>query len=92
MWIDEKARDVARLEAHFSNNVKIGGGLLASVDKGSAFVFEQAKVNNEVWLPTYDEIHVAGRFLVLKVKANQIDRYSDYKKFHAESTFLPDPQ
>jgi hypothetical protein len=90
VWIDEQARDVARLEAHFSSNVRIVGGVVASLEKGSAFVFEQAKVNEEVWLPTYDEVHIAGRFLILKVKANQIDRYTDYKKFKAESKFTPE--
>jgi head-tail adaptor len=48
-------------------------------------VFEQAKVNNEVWLPVYQEVHAAGRFLLFKLKANEIERYTDCKKFHAES-------
>lgn len=91
IWIDEKARDVARLEAHFSASVRIGGGVVGSLDKGSSFVFEQARVNDEVWLPTYDEVHLGGRFLLLKVKANQIDRYTDYRKFKADSTFVPEP-
>lgn len=88
VWIDEQAKDVARLEAHFSDSVKIGGGLLASVDKGSSFVFEQAKVNDEVWLPTYAEVHAAGRLLVVKLKENEIDRYTDYKRFRAESKIV----
>jgi hypothetical protein len=88
VWIDEKARDVARLEAHFSNSVKIGAGLLASVDKGTSIIFEQAKINDEVWLPTYAEIHASGRLLVVKLKANEIDRYTDYKKFSAESRMV----
>jgi hypothetical protein len=86
VWIDEKAKDVARLEAHFSDSAKVGAGILGSVEKGSSFVFEQAKINDEVWLPTYAEFHVAGRLLVVKLKANEIDRYTDYKKFKAEST------
>jgi len=90
IWIDEKARDVARLEAHFNANVKIGGGVVGSLEKGSSFVFEQARVNDEVWLPTYDEVHLGGRLLFLKVKANQIDRYTDYKKFRAETKFTPE--
>jgi hypothetical protein len=90
IWIDEKARDVARLEAHFNASVKIGGGVVGSLEKGSSFVFEQARVNDEVWLPTYDEVHLGGRFLFLKVKANQIDRYTDYKKFRAETKFTPE--
>ena len=91
IWIDEKARDVARLEAHFNANVKIGGGVVGSLEKGSSFVFEQSRVNDEVWLPTYDEVHLGGRFLFLKVKANQIERYSDYRKFRAETKFIPEP-
>jgi hypothetical protein len=86
MWIDEKAHDVARLEAHFADSAKVGLGILGAVEKGSNFVFEQARINDEVWLPSYSEFHVAGRFLVVKVKANEIDRYTDYKKFRAEST------
>ncbi len=89
MWIDEQAHDVARVEGHFSASLKIAGGVLASLDKGSSFVFEQAKINGEVWMPVYVEIHVNGHFLFLKAKANQIDRYSDCKKFHAESRFIP---
>jgi hypothetical protein len=84
LWVDEQARDVARLEARFSDNVKIGGGILASLSKGSNFVFEQTMVNNEVWLPSYSEVHAAARLVFLKVKANEIDRYSDYKKFSSE--------
>jgi hypothetical protein len=88
IWIDEQAHDVARVEGHFSASLKIAGGVLASLDKGSSFVFEQARINGEVWMPVYDEIHVNGRFLFLKAKANQIERYSDCKKFHAESKFI----
>jgi hypothetical protein len=88
VWIDDQARDIARLEAHFSDSAKVGGGIVASIDKGSNLVFEQAKVNGEVWLPVYAEVHFAGRVLFLKAKSNQIDRYSDYQKFHAESRIV----
>lgn len=84
LWVDEQARDVARLEARFSDNVKIGGGILASLSKGSNLVFEQTMVNNEVWLPSYAEVHAAARLVFFKVKENEIDRYSDYKKFSSE--------
>jgi hypothetical protein len=85
LWIDEQAHDVARAEAHFSGSAKLGAGILASIDQGTSFVFEQAKVNNEVWLPVYQEVHAAGRLLLFKLKANEIERYTDCKKFHAES-------
>jgi hypothetical protein len=86
VWIDENAHDVARLEAYFTGDMKIAGGLLANLQKGTSFVFEQAFVNNEVWLPTYMEAHVGVRFLLVKgIKASVVTRYWDYKKFNVET-------
>jgi hypothetical protein len=86
VWVDEKAHDVARLEAYFTGDMKIGGGLLANLQKGTSFVFEQSFVNNEVWLPTYMEAHVGVRFLLVKgIKASIATRYWDYKKFNVET-------
>src|ERR1700719_79179 len=86
VWIDEKAHDVARLEAYFVGDFKFAGGLLANLQKGTSFVFEQAFINNEVWLPTYEEAHVGVRLLLVKAfKVNEVTRYSDYKRFHVES-------
>jgi hypothetical protein len=89
MWVDAQAREVARLEAHFAESVKIGGGLLASLHKGSNFVFEQEKINGEVWLPSYAEVHFAGRIVFVNLKQNFVDRYSDYKKFRVGATLGP---
>src|SRR5208282_6825367 len=86
MWVDEQAREIARLEARFDESVKVGGGLLASLQKGSNFVFEQEKINNEVWLPSYAEVHFAGRIVFVKLKQNAINRYTDYKKFRVGAT------
>ena len=86
VWIDEKAHDVARLEAYFTGDMKIAGGLLANLQKGTSLVYEQAYVNNEVWLPTYMEAHVGVRFLLVKgIKASVVTRYWDYKKFNLET-------
>lgn len=85
IWVDEQARDIVRLEARFNDNAKIGGGILASISKGSNFVFEQALINNEVWLPSYVEVHASARVVFLKGRQDEIDRFSDYKKFSTES-------
>jgi len=86
VWIDEKAHDVARLEAYFVGDIKIAGGLLANLQKGTSFVFEQGFINNEVWLPTYDEAHVGVRLLLVKgIKINEVTHYSDYKRFNVET-------
>jgi hypothetical protein len=86
VWIDEKARDVARLEAYFVGDFRFGGGVIANLQKGTSFVFEQAFINNEVWLPTYEEAHVGVRVLLVKAfKLNEVTRYSDYRRFNVES-------
>jgi hypothetical protein len=96
IWVDEKAHDVVRLEAYFTGNAKIAGGLLASVQKGTGFVFEQEFVNKEVWLPTYVEAHVGARVLLVKgFHVTDVTRYSDYKKYHVAATSVissPRPQ
>ncbi len=86
IWVDEKALDVVRLEAYFVSDFKIGGGILANLQKGTSFIFEQAFLNNEVWLPTYMEAHVGARVLLVKgLKVNEVIRYSDYKKFNVDT-------
>jgi hypothetical protein len=86
IWIDEKARDVARLEAYFTSDAKIAGGLLVNLQRGTGFIFEQAFVNDEVWLPTYEEAHLGVRLLLVKgFRITEVTRYSDYKRFHVES-------
>jgi hypothetical protein len=96
VWVDENARDVARLEAYFTSDAKIAGGLLINLQRGTGFIFEQAYLNNEVWLPVYEEAHVGVRFLLVKgVRVSQTTRYSDYKRFHVESlsqVAAPKPQ
>ena len=89
VWVDEKALDVARLEAYFVGDMKIAGGVLANLQKGTSFVMEQAFINNEVWLPTYLEMHIGVRFLMLKgFKFNEVMRYSDYRKFNVDTVAI----
>lgn len=85
MWVDDQASEIVRLEAHFAESAHIAGGVLASLQKGSAFAFEQQKINDEIWLPSYVEVHLDARVVILKVKANFTDRYSDYRKFQSGS-------
>jgi hypothetical protein len=86
IWVDEKANDVARLEAYFVGDFHLAGGVVANVQSGTSFIFEQAYLNNEVWLPTYEEAHIGVRVLMVKgFKVNAITRYSDYKRFNVDT-------
>ena len=86
VWVDPQVQDIARLEARFGNSVKIGGGVVASLQKGSAFQFEQSLVNNQVWLPSYDEVHVGAKvFMVKNLREDVVDHYYDYQKFDVKT-------
>jgi hypothetical protein len=86
LWVDEKDRQVARMEAHFTDNFHVGGGLLANVSKGSSFYFDQAPVNGEIWFPTGAEGHIEARVLLLKgVRQHILERDYDYQRFSVET-------
>jgi hypothetical protein len=56
------------------------------LQKGTNLVLEQGFINNEVWLPTYEEAYVGVRVLLLKsLKVSAVTRYSGYKKFNVQS-------
>ena len=97
LWVDEKDLQVARMEAHFIDNFHVGGGLLANVQKGSSFYFDQAPVNGEIWFPTQAEGHVEARVLLVKgVREHFVEHDSKYERFSVETetgktaTVVPD--
>jgi outer membrane lipoprotein-sorting protein len=88
IWVDENVKQIVRLEARLTDTFKIGGGLLASIAPSSAFVFDQEKVNDEVWLPSYAEANLSARVaLFKKFKQNSVTRFSDYKKYQIDSEY-----
>jgi hypothetical protein len=86
IWIDEADRQVAHLEVTFIDNFHVAGGLLANVQKGSNFHFDQEQVNGELWLPTGGEGTIQARVLLLKnLRQHFIERDYDYKRFKVET-------
>jgi hypothetical protein len=86
MWIDEADRQVAHMEVTFTDNFHVAGGLVASVEKGSSFRFDQSLVNGEVWLPTGAEANIQAKVLLLKnVRQHFTEHDSDYKRFHVDA-------
>ncbi len=85
MWIDEKDKQVARIEAVLFDSYKVGGGILAKLRKGASFTLEQERVNDEIWLPTFADINLSVRVLLFGgVKVNQMIRSYDFNKFKTE--------
>jgi hypothetical protein len=90
VWVDEQDRMLVKAEGHFVNNFKIGGGLMANIQKGTSFGMEQRKVNGEVWLPARFEGQGSARALLFLGFNGRVEAVeSDYRKFKATSKIVP---
>jgi hypothetical protein len=83
-WIDEKDKQVARIEAKLGENANIGG-ITLKIKKGAYFILEQERFDDEVWLPSFADTSISVRILLVAgLKINQASKYSNYKKFNSD--------
>ncbi|HYH85772.1 MAG TPA: hypothetical protein VEX60_09825 [Pyrinomonadaceae bacterium] len=86
IWVDPSERQVMRLEARLVEGFKIGGGLVASIKPGSAFIFEQTRLEDGVWLPRFSQVNASARiFLFAGMTINETNEFADYKRFSAKT-------
>ncbi len=88
LWIDKADLQLAKLEAEAVDTVSFGW-FLARIHKGTRLVFEQTRVNEEVWLPQHLTFKFDARIAVFK-SYNEEDEetFSDYKKFRATAKIV----
>jgi hypothetical protein len=86
IWIDEADREVAHLEVTFYDNFHVAGGLLANIQKGTNFRFDQAPVDGALWLPTGGEGNLQLRVVLVKgIRQHFTEHDYDYKRFSVET-------
>jgi hypothetical protein len=86
IWIDEADREVAHLEVTFTDNFHVAGGLVANIQKGTNFHFDQEPVTGGLWLPTGAEAMVQARVLLLKnMRQHFTEKDYNYQRFSVES-------
>lgn len=84
VWIDREDKQIVRAETRVVENVKMGGGLLATFRKDSTIVFERAKFG-EVWLPKSSQDNASAKFLLFgSLDAATITEYSNYNRYTTE--------
>jgi hypothetical protein len=82
IWIDERAKDVVRLDAFFVGDFKIAGGLVADLERDTRVQIVNTYVNDEAWVPELEDVRVAFRLMLVKTfRITDSTHYSDYKKF-----------
>ena len=88
IWIDKTDLQMSKLDVEALNTVS-WGLFVARFHKGSHFMIEQARINDEVWLPRQLAFKIDVRVGLLKtfnVDAKQTFR--DYKKFSTDSRIV----
>lgn len=84
-WIDPADKQVMRLEARLAEGFKMGGGLLVNLRPGAAFVMEQTRMTEGVWLPRLAQINLSVKVLLFGGgDFNQTIEWSNYKHFSGE--------
>jgi len=84
-WIDPADKQVMRLEARLAEEFKMAGGLLVNLRPGAAFVMEQTRVADGLWLPRMAQVNLSVKVLLFGGgDYNQTFEWSDYKHFSGD--------
>lgn len=88
IWIDQGEYQWVKIEAQAIGTLSFGLGVV-KIYPGATVQFEQARVNDEVWLPASASIRVDGRAALFVGIHSEIEmHFRDYRKFQAESQLL----
>jgi hypothetical protein len=83
-WIDKEETEWVKVEAEVIDNITFGL-FLAKLDKGAHFTLEQARINDEIWLPQHVAVAADARLLFKHFDIATDITYRDYRKFRTES-------
>ena len=88
VWIDKDDLQLAKMDVVCLDNIS-WGLFLARFHKGSRFMLEQTRVNDEVWLPLHLTAKIDVRIGLIKNFDVDVEQtYRDYKKFRATAKIV----
>jgi len=88
VWIDKNDLQLAKMDVECLDTIT-WGLFLARFHKGTRFMLEQTRVNDEVWLPLHVTAKIDVRLALLKnFDVNLEQTYRDYKKFRATAKIV----
>ncbi len=88
VWIDKSDLQLAKMDVECLDTIS-WGVLLDRFHKGSRFMLEQTRVNEEVWLPRELTAKVDVRLALLKNFNVDVEQtFHDYKKFRTTTKIL----
>jgi hypothetical protein len=88
VWIDKYDLQLAKMDVECLDTIS-WGLFLARFHKGSRFMLEQTRVNDEVWLPLHVTAKIDVRVALVKNFDMDLEQtYRDYKKFRATARIV----
>ncbi|HVH87399.1 MAG TPA: hypothetical protein VM912_11790 [Terriglobales bacterium] len=88
IWIDKADLQLAKMDVECLDTVS-WGLFVARVHRGSHFMIEQTRVNDEVWLPRQVDFKFDVRFALLKsFRMDAEQTFRDYKKFRTDTKIV----
>jgi hypothetical protein len=88
IWIDKADLQLSKMDVEALDTVS-WGLFLARIHKGSHFLIEQTRVNDEVWLPRQVDFKIDLRLALLKnFNMDAQQTFRDYKKFRTDSKIV----
>jgi hypothetical protein len=88
VWVDKADLQLSKMDLEAIDTVSIGW-VIARIHKGTQLMFEQTRVNDEVWLPEHVTFKVDARVAMFKgYKLDGEQTYRDYKKFRTSAKIV----
>ena len=88
IWIDQADVQMSKMDVEALDTVS-WGLFVARIHKGSHFMIEQTRVNDEVWLPRQVNFKIDVRLALLKnFNMDAEQTFRDYKKFRTDSKIV----
>jgi len=89
MWIDKDESQLTKFDIQCIDTISYGL-FLARIHKGTRIIYQQTRVNDEVWLPQHVALKLDARVALLKEYNLDDDiTYRDYKKFRTDTKIIP---
>lgn len=89
IWISKSDYGWVKTEVETIAPARFGLFLL-TLKEGSQMAFTQTKLNNELWMLDHMRLRFNARVLVAGLRREVVVRWSDFKKFSAESRLVAD--
>ena len=88
VWIDKSDLQLAKMDVECLDTIS-WGLFLARIHKGTRFMLEQTRVNDEVWLPLHLTAKVDVRLALVKnFNVDMEQTFRDYKKFRTSAKIV----